>query len=408
MMRIQTKKCIICVFIVFVLAGISTAVEVKPGDVITSENVDQYKDYFTSFMARFIRDGHGIVPPASPIHIEECAIPLAPDSFRNASKENIGKVTINPEDLSLTGFDYCGIPFPELKEPNLPEKIIANFYYRWRTDDYYYEPEYLCANSQQRKGGRVTCSNSGSAFIRFVGRTAPGFEKNPPNPHGLFWAQTLHFHQPAFKDLMTLTWRYLDLEKDDDMWSFIPTLRRTLRMVSSERANPMNGTPLTYDDFNGFDGRLSQFSYNLISEKKMIGMIDLDIDSHYERNSKGYYHHPIYHGPNYPYGESEAYVIEIHPKDPSYPESKKVLYMNKTNYMAMYSEVYDRKGGLWKGYIFNVSKNKTSKGEDALWFAQSVTDFKTGHWLNVVTNKNIQDSGVPHDIFDPGNFFLHF
>ena len=71
----------------------------------------------------------------------------------------------------------------------------------------------------------------------------------------------------------------------------------------------------------------------------------------------------------------------------------------------MYSEVYDKQGGLWKGWVFNIAERKTEAGEKSFMNAQAGTDFKTGMWIQIVTNKNIQDSGLTPDIFGPANFY---
>ena len=79
------------------------------------------------------------------------------------------------------------------------------------------------------------------------------------NPKQLLYANKLNSRTPPNKDMATLTWRYKDPTKFDDMWTYVPTLRRTLRLVSSERANPIRGTPYTWDDIFGFDGKIPTF-----------------------------------------------------------------------------------------------------------------------------------------------------
>ncbi|MFO7962284.1 MAG: DUF1329 domain-containing protein [Desulfobacterales bacterium] len=398
------KFILVLSIIMLITPYFTIAKEVNFGDVVNSENVEEYEEYFPPFVVRFIKDGFGLVEPTTPIHVEDLEIPLPPKSFREASEKNKGKVTLNPENFELAGFEYCGYPFPDVKEPNKIEKIMANYYYRWRTDDYYFREPHLTASTQQRRGGRITKSYSKSALVRYIGRTAPGFKKNLNNPNELYWAQMNRFFQPAYRNLQTLQWRYIDPVKDDDMWSYIPTLRRTLRMVSSERANPINGSPLTYDDFMGFDGKLQQFTYNLVAEKKVIGNINYDEDLHYEKYPEGYYPYPVFHGPDYPYGLVDVYEIEVIPRDPKYPESKKVLFMNKHNYWNVYTEVYDKRGEQWKGLICNVSKVKTEKGEYGPYNSQMDFDLKTGHWLQIITNKLVIDSGFPTELFDPAIF----
>ena len=116
-------------------------------------------------------------------------------------------------------------------------------------------------------------------------------------------------------------WRYDNPFKDDEMWAYIPTLRRTLRLVSSERSNPVRGSAYTWDDFYGFDGQPMKYDFKLVDEKPMLVIVNQKTlalpGSEYERG----YDRPVMDGPDDPFEIRKVYIIES--KKQGYQQSGK-------------------------------------------------------------------------------------
>ena len=292
--------------------------EPKPGDVIDSGNIDQYKDYFPMFMQRFIKDGWEF---EKPVVIKVKAQDPAPwtKGYIKASKENMKTCKLTADGL-LEGYNGCGSPFSEPKEPNIATKIMWNQFYKDFPDDWLIPGSYLSVT--KRKGSnRVTISDSQYEQCYFSHRTQIAPMPELDNPKGLYYANKLNSKTPPNKDMATLTWRYKDPTKFDDMWTYVPTLRRTLRLVSSERANPIRGTPYTWDDIFGFDGKIPLFTYEYIGEQTVLILLNQKIVAEkVDRQNRDW--HPILHQ-----GEEfelrDVYVVDITSKDPRYPQSKK-------------------------------------------------------------------------------------
>ena len=70
------------------IPGAVWGVEAKPGDVIDSSNIDQYKDYFPNFVQRYIKDGWGFVDPVV-IKVKETEPVPVTKAFLKASQENM-------------------------------------------------------------------------------------------------------------------------------------------------------------------------------------------------------------------------------------------------------------------------------------------------------------------------------
>jgi len=389
----------LCMAVMSVLffGGPSFGSEPKPGDVINSSNIEQYKDYFPLIMQGFIKDGWGIVTPAV-IHIGNFTKVDMPATYNEATKKNITTVTLNA-DGTINGL-VAGMPFPDPAEPNKALKIMWNHYYRWRSDGYSYNDGYYYTS--QRKGGSVSSTQSQIDMLFFSHRTAVDPKPILPNAHDLFSALWLNTRTGVNKDMVTLAWRYNDPTKFDDMWTYIPTLRRTIRMVSSERANPVRGTPFTWDDFYGFDGRVMDFTPTLVGEPKIVALMNQKTKCIKGTPYATGYTHPVVSGPSDPLELRDMYCIDVVPKNPRHPESKKTLWIEKNIFHVMYSHVYDKQGNLWKGQITGVLNYATAQGQPAWTQAEdSFTDLKNAFWSNNLLDTVTADGPMNMNRFDP-------
>jgi hypothetical protein len=107
-------------------------------------------------------------------------------------------------------------------------------------------------------------------------------------------------------------------EKNDDIWVYLPALRKTRRITSSERSKSFMGSEFSYGDFN--IPSLDDYDYNLVKEE-----------------SEG--------------GEA-CHVIELKPKSSSIAEaegySKKTYWVSKSKFAIRKGLYYDLDGQLLK------------------------------------------------------------
>ena len=225
---------------VLIFTGTVTAAEPKAGDTIDAKNVDQYKDYLPMFMQRYIKDGWEIAAPMI-IKVKAPEFVNFTKGYLEASRENMKTCKLTSEGL-LEGYNGQGCPFLEPAEPDKGMKIMWNQFYKNFPDDWIVPYSFLAV--AKRKGGKVMMGDSTYEQILFTNRTQ--LEPIPEltdNPNQLYYANKGNSRTPPNKDLCTLTWRYKDPMKYDDMWTYVPSLRRTIRLISSERSNPIQGTP---------------------------------------------------------------------------------------------------------------------------------------------------------------------
>ncbi|MFO7963668.1 MAG: DUF1329 domain-containing protein [Desulfobacterales bacterium] len=398
--RLNSFRCSVgLIALILVFSVPALAEEPKAGDVVDSSNIEQYSDYLPSFLARFVKDGWGFEKPVV-IHVTNPKPWPITKRFAEATKNNIGKVTLTSDGL-LEDYEEIGLPFPNPQEPDLALKIMWNRYYKDLPDDWSLPVSFK--SYTRRKGGAVNYSDSIYDALQFSGRTYVEPYPVLPNPHGLRQATLSNSLTPPNKDMATLTWRYVEPLKMDDMWTYVPTLRRTLRMVSSERANPIRGLPLTWDELFGFDGKVPQFTYKLLREQKILVLADQNKTG--DDIPPGYEIHPVLFGEDEPYQVMDTYVVSINSKDPRYPNSDWHLWVSKRNYAGIYAETYNRRGEFWKGYFqsFQVRPLGDTGEQFPISICSGVCDFITQYWYFSWTGELNMNTGLNPIQFDPGS-----
>jgi hypothetical protein len=81
----------------------------------------------------------------------------------------------------------------------------------------------------------------------------------------------MFFLEPAdVKDTAFLTWDYDDPDKDDDQWLYLPALRKTKRIASSDKSGSFMGSDLNYSDMT--DRNLEDYDFTLKKEMDVKGV----------------------------------------------------------------------------------------------------------------------------------------
>ncbi|MEE8483178.1 MAG: outer membrane lipoprotein-sorting protein [Nitrospinota bacterium] len=80
---------------------------------------------------------------------------------------------------------------------------------------------------------------------------------------------TFFLHPADVKDTGFLTYDYDDPEKDDDQWLFLPELRKTKRIASSDKSGSFMGSDFTYYDMTDRD--LEDYDFKLLKESEVRG-----------------------------------------------------------------------------------------------------------------------------------------
>jgi hypothetical protein len=132
------------------------------------------------------------------------------------------------------------------------------------------------------------------------------------------------------KGLSVLTWNYLDPQKDQEIWLWLPSLRKVRRVSQSEADDPFMGSEFTTEEMS--TRKWEDETYRMIGEKKLEGKIS-------RVNGKTYYK------------DTDCYVVEAVPKRKDWYYSKRIMWLDKGFGALLFDEVYDPAGRRWKTFI---------------------------------------------------------
>lgn len=129
------------------------------------------------------------------------------------------------------------------------------------------------------------------------------------------------------KGLAVLSWNYLDPKKDQDIWLWLPSLRKIRRVSQSEADDSALGSDWTTEEMS--TRRWDDETYKMIGEKKFPGFTS-------KYNGKTYYE------------DLDCWVVEATPKRKPWYYSKRITWLDKRHGGNIFDEVYDPLGRKYK------------------------------------------------------------
>lgn len=261
------------------------------------------------------------------------------------------KWTAHVDDKSHLRNYIAGLPFPGTKDPR---EMAWNVVRRHLMNDNFFGPN-VSQVIRDRKGSSrwITVENH---VFRFLGRLymdpKPSYK---PNPKNFDFMQTFGYMSPY--DLIgtvPLIYRYDDPDKQDDMWIYLPALRRTRRMSTTQRWDRTpGGADVWWDSFQMFYGKPSNYEWNYLGQKELL--CGHNAKTQAQMLKEGH----LCGVDNY-WQRINCEILEAIPQITS-PVSRFEMYLDPNTYLPLWSVYYDKKGREWVIYCYCM-------GADGKWF----------------------------------------
>jgi hypothetical protein len=326
----------------FLLCNFSLArandVDLKPGDTIGSHNWQRVQGMVGENLLNRIKQGYTL-------KIKESKNFKPPKEYLEATDKYSGQVRIGRSGELLNY--VAGLPFPnfDLNDSQAGLKLAWNFYWRWLGDDYKNGGltkegkvirDAIERDGSERRGAVVAHTIFTRSRVTIHPKPViPGFEH-------IDWMQLRADEYPRdTSGTTTLEIRYADPAWEDDFYIYVPSIRRVRRAPPVQRCATIAPSEFNFDDINTFNGKVTNFNYRLLGEKKMLSNFSQE-QVPFHRKSGDYL--PLDEG----WEVQEAYVLEITPKDSSYCYPKKIVYIHKILFEALGDMIWDKKGNYWK------------------------------------------------------------
>ena len=348
-----------------------------PGDAITADNMDKYTQLLSPGMEWAVRYGWRI-RVAEPRHVE------MPRAYREATEKYLGQPKLAPDGLRVANWT-AGQPFPKI-DPNDPQialKIMWNYSYGFAaTDD-------LDAQNFDADTGTIG-KNRGMTVERhymiddlrrlyFTGRLVVDPKPELPNPDGIRYKESLHPLSEPFdlKGVGATFYRYIDPDRQDDSWLYLPQLRRVRRLSTAQRSDALFGQDSDVDSYYGFSGHIAWMDWKFLGERTVLGVMHAQHAPVKWQDPEDWAFDDIWE-------PRRVYVIEGTSKLPQYAYGKRILFIDKEGYVVTHSDIYDRAGQLWKVWVnlYSYKKEaipgaKVSKYPDEMAFINGIVMLDT-------------------------------
>lgn len=335
--------------------GGAAAQETEHRQIITMQNWHQYEQYMPEglkalfsgqYFWKFPSDFQMVVKPST--HYQN---PARYEEDTEKYSHDVKIVNLADGGHNISGY-VAGLPFPSPREPLRGWKLLI--------DDWYaYEPFVLCGPSGWAWSEDRFYNLHSVQQIWVEGRLShlsdPGYPRTIPGTQGDFLAEYTQLAAPEQAKYTTvLTMYYDNLAKPEDLFVFIPALRRSLRVSTAARCAPFNGTDWTYDDTHrgAFNGNATRFDADYLGEKKILESLDVTPELKPLLDFNNYYPKVLFGKPDLESWQiRDTWVINVHPiaaYAKGYCYGKRILYIDKESYLSQWADLYDAGDKLWK------------------------------------------------------------
>ena len=232
---------------------------ISSGTRITKQNWLQYHRFMSDgLQALFAGKYFWKMPGGAQINLGPTIINPPPPSYVEATEKYAGQVKlVDLPNGGLTLENYKGgAPFPKPEEPHKGWKILADLWYR-----------YFPSTSVIMHGGGcsidraadINCTAGDIVYRQLNYNTDPGVPMAIDGGADKFYTQWYMLVEPEQQRYTaSLQIVHSDLQKDEDIYAFVPALRRYQRVSTLGRCSMVSGVDITEEDYrSGFDSNLT-------------------------------------------------------------------------------------------------------------------------------------------------------
>jgi Protein of unknown function (DUF1329) len=391
---------------------LTTATGITPGTIITHQNWQKYRQFMSEGLIALF-DGKRFWRLPADLRIEvgpTISIPLPKryldDTARYASQVRLTRMASG--GYVPAGY-VAGLPFPHPLEgdPALRgQRIFWNSYYR-------YQPRVQWAPTftytLDKFGNMTQTSEVKTVLSQLAFLSDVEFPRTVPDADGFYFVkfnQQIAPEQGKYSTILDLIPE--DPSKLDELYEYVPTLRRSLRLSQAARCAPVfGGDYLIDDESDGPPGLPQLFQIDYLGDKQVLTLEHANPASFDAPGGptqlNGDYYYPGSIGfapfPKPAMGKWElrdTYVIALQrlpafAKDYCY--SRRVMYVDKENYFgAGELDLYSPSGELFKSQLVFLYPASIPRTDDV---AELLAGPNTGFLINFI-NKHVTVSPSLH------------
>jgi len=274
------------------------------------------------------------------------AMPIA-----NATRENAGKTMLDGNGYIDPKTWIAGYPFPRPSGKFKAQQIVYNFRYSYANFEMNNNMTIKTLGFDRNLKLDIDVDVYYNT-VRLAGRVlAPpfGFLDERAKERQELTAAMIDIRSPRdLAGVVQITTYYQNPDQADQSLMYLPSLRRVRKMSATDTQDPIMGQDMIYDDANGFSQKITSKRYpmdfKMIGEREYLMPVSTDGTEYINSTTLEYGNVKLERRP--------MYVIELTEKDPNYVYSKRVLYLDQETFQLYFSEMYDKKGRLYRSIMY--------------------------------------------------------
>jgi Protein of unknown function (DUF1329) len=330
---------------------------IAPGTRITIANWQNYQKYMPLGMIDLFKGTYfWQIPQDVEIDVGPMVSYPLPHFYVGATEKNSGQVRVvhladgNNDIANYTG----GEPFPSPQEPDKGYKLLTDLWFAYTpylsvggTGN----PVHSC--TQDRFGG-VYCQSIEYVYRQLAYNTDPRAASQTAQAPDIWFTEWLMVESPEqSKYTAQLTLFPKDNQRNEELYVFLPSLRRSVRLSVSARCSPVLGTDLIQDDYksNGFNGGIAMFDAKFLGRRKLLTLFGdyKPLAGDFPNN----YDMPLgWPKPSWGVWQlRDVDVIDVRrvlSKRNRYCVGSRIIYEDAQTHYAVWEEIFDANLKLWK------------------------------------------------------------
>lgn len=340
----------------------NSAETVPVGTKITTANWQQYRKFMPISLQAFMSGKYFWKMGSGPDDYIEVG-PTLPTQLPTKYLADTEKYSGQAQLVKLANGSYnirnygAGVPFLNPTDPDIGGKLLYDLYYTYIPSMYWSSYPVAFVDRFFNATGSIGMQ----LFFKLSHVSDAGEPITNPQSNGIYlsiYDQQITPEQSKYLTSMAIFPD--DPNRVPELYVFLPSLRRSLRLSSTARCSPLQGTDWTNDDQRGgFSGIPNWFIPHFLGEKKMLFVAHSGWTAHASER-ENYLANWVYGGhasgfirpQRSKFELRDVYVLDLVPNTDTksfYCYSHRVLYLDRQlAYTADHVDTWDRNEKLWK------------------------------------------------------------
>jgi hypothetical protein len=288
----------------------------------------------------------------------------------------------------LIGFKGGGFPFDdiEISDPLAGQKVIWNMLWRPGQVDYVMPMTTWLRGEGGRLDRKLEFTSIASTYSRGDHCLVEGYEEVKTK-------QVMEFRSP--RDLAgakDMSISYVDHERENSGWMYIPSQRKPRRTLASERTSELMGMDMIREDMNGFGGKVYENAWTYLGTKSVLATINVP-----DNPEAGGPHLWVPHKTRWEV--RKAHVVLMHPTVDNHPYSSRIVFIdaetNWTLWMFAFDQEDDRLLRMNQHYLKYSESYAEEMPQQAPYLKQDFSE-NIGHHVFLHLGESDINAKKPH------------